>query len=147
VFGGLNRLLAAAFVAGAVLVAPTAAQACNGGASAVNVYKECVPGGGGSKPTSSSGSTQLPISKQTSRALQSAGKDKGVLTNLVTNPGLGATRELASRGASSAEAPSALGSAFDLGSGPTALLAVLIGTALLLLGSSGFRVWRHRHRA
>jgi hypothetical protein len=48
---------------------------------------------------------------------------------------------------SAAGAPSALGSAFDLGSGPTALLAALAGTAVLLLAASGLRVWRHRHRA
>src|SRR5581483_4351288 len=44
-FGGLNRLLAAALVAGAasaaVLAGPPAALACNSGVSAVNVYKEC----------------------------------------------------------------------------------------------------------
>lgn len=147
-FGGLNRLLAAAVVAGAVLVAPSAALACNGGPSAQNVYKECLPNGGGSKPTSAGGkgSTSLPISKQTSRALAKAGKDKRFLHNLVTNPGLGASRELASHSLSSAKAPSALGSAFDLGSGPTALLAVLAGTAVLLLGAGGFRSWRRWRR-
>jgi hypothetical protein len=147
-FGGLNRLLAAAVVAGAVLVAPSTAFACNGGPSAVNVYKECLPTGGGSKPTSggSAGSTPLSISKQTARALAHAGKDRRVLSNLVRNSGLGATRGLRASSAGSA-APSAIASAFDLGSGPTALLAVLAGTALLLLGGSGLRVWRHRHRA
>jgi hypothetical protein len=43
-------------------------------------------------------------------------------------------------------APSALGSAFDLGSGPTALLIVLAGTAFLLLGGSGLHFWRRSHR-
>ena len=52
VFGGLNRFLAAGLVAGACLVAPSAALAgCGGGPSAQNVYKECVPTGGGGKPT------------------------------------------------------------------------------------------------
>jgi hypothetical protein len=149
VFGGLNRLLAAAVVAGAVLVAPSSALACTGGPSAYNVYKECVQSGGGSKPTSGggTGSRSLPISKQTSRALSHAGKDKHALTNLVRNPNLGgASRELQSHSATSERAPSAIGSAFDLGYGPTALLAALIGTAVLLLGGSGFRVLRHRHR-
>ncbi len=149
-FGGLNRLLAAAFVAGAVLVAPSAALACNGGPSAQNVYKECLSTGGGSNPTSTGGkgSTSLPISKQTSQALKRAGKDKRFLHNLVTNPGLGASqsRVLASHSVSSAKAPSALGSAFDLGFGPTALLAVLAGTAVLLLGAGGWRGWRRWRR-
>ena len=150
-FGGLNRLFTAAIVAGVFLVAPSAALACNGGPSAVSVYKECLPSGGGSKPTSggsagSARSTSLPVSKQTSRALAHAGKDKSVLSNLVRNPDLGAVRELQSVGTSSAKAPSAIGSAFDLGSGPTALLAILAGTAVLLLAASGVRGWRHwRH--
>ena len=147
-FGGLNRALAAALVAGAVLIAPAAAFACNGGPSAVNVYKECLPSGGGSKPTNggSSKGTTLPVSSQTARALAHAGKDKGLLSNLVRNPGLGASRELQSHSATSAEAPSALGSAFDLGSGPTALVAVLAGTAVLLLGAGGWRGWRRWRR-
>jgi len=147
VFGGLNRALAAALVAGAALIAPSAAFACSGGPSAVNVYKECLPSGGGSKPTSGGNKgTALPVSSQTARALAHAGKDRRLLSNLVRNPGLGASRKLQSVSAGATEAPSALGSAFDLGSGPTALLAVLAGTAFLLLGGSGFRVWRQRHR-
>jgi hypothetical protein len=145
VFGGLNRALAAALVAGVALIAPSGALACSGGPSAVNVYKECVPSGGGSKPTSggSKQTTTLPVSSRTARALTHAGKDKRVLSDLVRNPGLGgAPRALQSVGSASTKAPSALGSAFDLGSGPTALLAVLIGTALLLLGAGGFRGWR-----
>ncbi|HEX4520214.1 MAG TPA: hypothetical protein VH063_11600 [Gaiellaceae bacterium] len=43
--------------------------------------------------------------------------------------------------------PSAVGSAFDLGSGPTALLIALAGTAVLLLGATGVRGWRRSHRA
>jgi hypothetical protein len=43
--------------------------------------------------------------------------------------------------------PSAVGSAFDLGSGPTALLIALAGTAVLLLAASGARSWRRSHRA
>jgi hypothetical protein len=144
VFGGLNRLIATALVAGAVLVAPSAALACNGGPSAVNVYKECLPSGSGSKPTSGGGAgSTLPVSKETARALAHAGKDRHLLSRLVRNSGLGASRELQS-GAGSTKAPSALGSAFDLGSGPTALLAVLAATAVLLLGASGVRGWRHR---
>ena len=88
--GGLNRALVAALVAGAVLAGPSAALACNGGPSAVNVYKECLPTGGGGKSTSgsathpghtnTSSSSSVPISGQAARALKRAGKDRRVLT-------------------------------------------------------------------
>jgi len=150
-FRGANRLLiAAAVVSGALLVAPTAALACNnGGPSAANVYKECaLPNGGGggnpTGPTVSGGSHPSPVSNRTLQALDQTGKDKAVLSAMLK--GYGVHRHLQAAGASEASgAPSALGSAFDLGSGPTALLIVLAGTAALLLGGSGFRVWRSRH--
>jgi hypothetical protein len=158
--GGLNRLLAAAVVAGAAttaaLAGPSAALACNSGTSAVNVYKECLQGGGGGTPTAppathtgnGSGAKSPPVSvaAPAAKALKQAGKDKSVLTNLVK--GYGLRRHLQGTSASdSAATPSAVGSAFDLGSGPTALLIVLVGTAALILGGSGVRVWRTRHRA
>jgi hypothetical protein len=155
VFGGLNRLLAAAVVAGAVFVLPPAALAdCGSKPSAVNVYQECLSSGGGGKPTSSShptsgtsggpaSSTSVPVSKHTTRALRKAGKDGQSLLNLVK--GYGASRLLQSSHSSASE-PTAVGSAFDLGSGPTALLIVLAGTAVLLLGATGLRTVRHRRR-
>jgi hypothetical protein len=159
VFGGLNRTLVAALVAGVVLVLPPAAFAdCNGGVSAVNVYKECVQTGGGGKPTGGGGGssssptggatggptgvTPIPISKQTKKALAKAGSDRKALKTLVR--GLGSARLLQSSNA--AGEPTAVGSAFDLGSGPTALLIVLAGTAVLLLAASGFRGVRQRRR-
>jgi hypothetical protein len=152
VSGELNRLLVAALVAGAALTAvlagPSTALACNGGTSAVNVYKECVPtGGGGSTGATGKGSnaTSPPISSQTAKALSHAGKDKSVLKRLVGSYAL--RRHLQASQAGSATPPSAVGSAFDLGSGPTALLIGLAGTALLLLGGSGLRLWRRSHRA
>ena len=176
-FGGLNRTLVAALVAGVVLILPPAAFAdCNGGVSAVNVYKECVQTGGGGKPTGgggkptgggggggssssptsggttggSTGSTSVPISRQTRKpisrqtrkALAHAGSDRKALKTLVR--GLGSPRLLSS--SSAAGEPTAVGSAFDLGSGPTALLIVLAGTAVLLLAASGFRGVRQRRR-
>jgi hypothetical protein len=150
VFGGLNRPLAAVVAAVAFLAAPSAAFACNSGVSAVNVYSECQPSGSGGKSTSqagggatnsgggSTGSTS--ISPQTANALKSAGQDQQPLTNLVR--GLGAARLLQSH--DSATEPSAVGSAFDVGSGPTALLIVLACTAILLLGATGFRGVRRR---
>jgi len=160
-FGGLNRTLAAVVAAVAVLAAPPAAFACGGGVSAVNVYKECLPSGGGGKTThhhsgggnssTSGGTTQTsvgstsstapPISHKTAKTLNKAGQDEKPLSNLVK--GLGAARLLQSTSAPVTE-PTAVGSAFDLGSGPTALLIVLAGTAVLLLGMSGFRAARQR---
>jgi hypothetical protein len=154
-FGGLNRLLAAALVAGAasaaMLAGPPAALACNSGTSAVNVYKECRQTGGGSKPSTggpSKRTTTTPhhISGRTTKALSHAGKrDKNALENLVSENGL--RRHLSASSAAPTTEPSALGSAFDLGSGPTALLIALAATAALLLGGSSVRVWRNRHRA
>jgi len=159
VFGGLNRLLVAAFLVGAVLAAPTAAIAsgCGGGPSAENVYKECLPSGSGGKsakhskspssgqPGSSSASTTpVKVSPKAARAIRHAGKDRRYLSslihgnhpaNLLTSPSRATTT------------PTAVGSAFDLSSGPTALLIALAGTAVLILGGSGMRVWRNRHRA
>jgi hypothetical protein len=154
VLGGLRRLLLAVLVAGTVLWAPAAAFACSGGPSAENVYKECVPTGSGSKPTSSggsgtssSGSTQPAVSAPVAKALKHTSKqDRRRLAHLLG--AYGTTRlQAPSSPTAAATEPSAIGSAFDLGSGPTALLIVLAGTAVLLLGGSGVRVWRHRHRA
>jgi len=165
--GGLNRLLVAALVAGAVFVfaGPPAALGCNGGPSAVNVYKECLPTGGGGKATSgspthgsqahgsqahgsqtSTSTNTVPVSSPAARVLKHAGKDRRVLTSLVHGYGLHRVIR-ASAGSGTDTAPTALGSAFDLGSGPTALLIVLAGTAVLLISGSGIRVWRNRRRA
>jgi hypothetical protein len=154
-FGGLNRPLAAALVAVVVLVVPPAALACNGGVSAVDVYKECLPTGGGGKPTGGGGGAGSPtggtqsgtstphISKQTAKVLRKAGADKQSLSYLVS--GLAGRRVLqAHLSTAAAGEPTAVGSAFDLGSGPTALLIVLAGTAILLLGATGFRSYRRR---
>ena len=161
--------MAAALVAGAAfaaaLAAPSAALACNGGPSAVNVYTECIPSGGGNKahkppakhdtgagPSTStsvpSSSPPVHVSKRTKKALTHAGKDKNFLHRMVTDPGLGgAARVLQSERSAANASPSALGSAFDLGSGPTVLMAVLAGTVVLLLGMTGVRSWRRWHRA
>ena len=126
---------------------------CGGGPSAVNVYKECLPSGGGGKPTGSShtsggstGSTSVPVpvSHQTQKDLNKAGADGKSLSNLVKTYGL--SRHLQSVDSDSGTEPTAVGSAFDLGSGPTALLIVLAGTAILLLGATGFRTVRQRRR-
>jgi hypothetical protein len=160
VFGGLNRLLLATIVAGAALAAisvgPAAAASCGSGTSASEVYKECVQDGGGGKPSTGStgthtstssnpgsGSTATHISTKSQNALNGAGKDKAALAALLKSAGL--RRHLAGESGATT-APTAVGSAFDLSSGPTALLVVLAGTALLLVAGSGMRVWRTRRR-
>ena len=159
--GGPNRLLAVAVVVGAALAAtllgPSVALAgCNGGTSAVNVYSECLPSGGAGKSKihkRTSGSHQgihrarskpSHLSGPATKALSHAGKDRSALANLIKS--YGQRRRLQASGGGSQQSPSAVGSAFDLGSGPTALLIVLAGTAFLLLGASGLRGWRRWHR-
>ena len=130
-----------------MLWAPTGAFACGGSSpSAVNVYVECLQGGGGAKPTnhSSSGGTTTPVTSEpsnTARVLAHAGPERALLSKLAGS-GLG-TSDLKSSGP--ATSSSAIGSAFDLGSGPTALLLILAGTAVVLLGGSGLRFWRRRN--
>jgi hypothetical protein len=155
VFGGLNRLLSAILVAGAVtaavLVGPAAAASCGSGTSAQAVYTECPQNGGGGKTATTgttgthSGTTVVVhhVSSQTTKALNKAGKDKSTLAELVKTSG---ARRLFASKAGSVSTPSAVGSAFDLTSGPTALLIVLAGTALLLVAGSGMRVWHGRRR-
>jgi hypothetical protein len=163
VSGRLNHVLVTALVVIAVagvLTTPSAALAsCGGGPSAKNVYTECVPAGGGAKPTGSAtsggngtgaGSTSGPSTKglptKTAHALQHAGSDQRVLSSLLR--GYGASQQFETDAPTDdARAPGALGSAFDLGSGPTALLILLGGTALALLGGSGVRFWRTRQRS
>ena len=86
----------------------------------------------------------MAIPKRTKAKLKKAGQDGTSLKNLVKGYGTG--RLLQSHSATAATEPTAVSSAFDLGSGPTALLIILAGTAVLLLGGSGMRVWRQRHR-
>jgi hypothetical protein len=150
VFAGLNRLLVAALLAGAIFAAPSVALAdCGGGPSAQHVYSECVPGGSGGKATkptidSKQGGSIIPSS--TATAIGKAGKDRRTLSAFVRGAGR-RTLPAPTPSSGSEPEPSALGSAFDLGSGPIALLAALAGTALLLLGGSGLRLWRSRHGA
>lgn len=145
-FGGLNRLLVAALVAGVFFVAPSAALACGGGPSAKNVYSECLPsagshGGTGGHSGGHAGTT--PVSPKTAKAIKQAGKNSRALAAFLRRS---APTALESTSQESAP-PSAVGSAFDLGSGPTALLLALAGTAVLLLAASGVRGWRRSHRA
>jgi hypothetical protein len=148
VFRGLNRLLVAALVGGLFFVAPSAALACGGGPSAKNVYSECLPsagshGGTGGTGGKSGGAASTPLTGKTAEAVKHAGKNSRALAAWVRRS---APTALESSSQESTT-PSAVGSAFDLGSGPTALLLALAGTAVLLLGASGVRGWRRSHRA
>ena len=165
--GGLNRLVASAFVAsacvaGAALIAAPAALACSGGPSAYNVYRECLSNGGsgggkhsgGSGNSSSTGGSQSgttpavspAASKQAKKAIAQAGTDKGTLKNLYN--GYGKERFLsASHPSTPVSEPTAIGSAFDIGPGQTALLIVVAGSGVLLLSGGGMRLWRQRRRA
>ncbi len=156
--GGLNRLLASVVLAGAFFVLPHAALAdCGSNPSAVNVYSECKSTGGGGQPTghsqpkgSTSGGSTSPtpvssstvhISKQTTRKLKKAGSDGQSLSNLLKDS---APPRMLSGSTAPATAPTAVGSAFDLGSGPTALIIVLAGSAVLLFAATGYRSVRQR---
>ena len=151
-FGGLNRLLVAALVAGVFVVAPSAALACGGGPSAQNVYKECLPSAGGHGGTGSTGgnggnsggtASTPPLSGKTAKAIKHAGKNSRKLALWVRRSAPTALEASSQETAT----PSAVGSAFDLGSGPTALLLALAGAAVALLAASGVRGWRRSHRA
>ncbi|HEU5217007.1 MAG TPA: hypothetical protein VFU30_15880 [Gaiellaceae bacterium] len=111
-----------------------------------------LPGAGGSGPQghqdqqnptggSSTGSTQTKTPSNVSRVLAQAGSDQGALKNLVAaDTGLGQGSSEAGDNGS----PSALGAAFDLGSGPTILLAILLATVVALGAHGGLRSWRRR---
>jgi hypothetical protein len=154
VLGGLISLLATAAVAAAVLVVPPAALAggCGGGPSAVQVYKECLPNGGGGSQAGGgaqtgghgSGYRAVVISPRVAKALKTAGKKGRSLQSLVK--AYGPPPVIQSSHASGAPGPTAIGSAFDLGSGPTVLLIGLAGTVILLLAAGGYRGLRHRKR-
>lgn len=87
------------------------------------------------------------MSSRTANALKHAGADKRVLAALVAGSGRHRLLQESGPAAEEASTPTALGSVFDLGSGPTALLILLGGTAFVLLAASGVHGWRRRsHR-
>ena len=145
---------AAFFIA---LALPAGALAGNGhkcNASACKVYVEPdLPKAGGSAPqahqgqqnptggSNTGGGTQTQTPSNVSRVLAQAGSDQGALKNLVAaDTGLGKVGSEPGDNGS----PSALGAAFDLGSGPTILLAILLATVVALGAHGGLRSWRRR---
>ena len=137
---GFRWFALAAVVAIAALVGPAAALADNGcSGSATSIYSECQPTATGSshpKKHHSTPATQptttIPYVPQTTvpQTVVPRVKHHRIRPVLASSP----TKE------------SSLGSAFDLGAGPTLLFALLVGTVLLLVGTGGVRTWRNRHR-
>jgi len=130
------------------LAVPAAALAGSGnGCSACQVYHEQAPSPTGG-PSSGSGTKPVAVPHHAAhtfkRALRHAGKDASLLNKMIRNPGYGATRELSSVSVGPVAAPSTLAAAVDLGPGPTTLLAILIGSAVVLLVGTGWRSWRRR---
>lgn len=72
--------------------------------------------------------------------LAHAGQDKAPLSRLMTDSGLGSVQN----GASNVGSPSTLGAISSLGVGPTALLAILLASALALGVYGGVRNRRRR---
>jgi hypothetical protein len=153
---GPRRVVQAATLASlVVLAAPVSAFASGGGnCSACQVYHEA-PGpsaGRQQQPptqpqqptgTSQSGGKQKHAPKGLSRVLAQAGKDRRPLSQLLgPDSGIGSLRN----GPGNVGSPSLLGAAFDLGAGPTVLLAILLATALGLAARGSVRGWRLRRR-
>jgi hypothetical protein len=140
---------AAAAVFFLALALPAAALANGSGkcnASACKVYVEpSVPSAGrqpqppGPTGPNPNGGNDSQGPSKLSRVLAHAGKDKGPLSQLLTGSGPNTLQNGGGGGA-----PGVLGAALDLGSGPTALLAILLASALALAVHSGVRGWRRR---
>src|SRR5438552_18862539 len=133
------------------LAAPAAALAGGGGncnASACKVYHEPNGPRAGRQQTpqpstgpNTHGAKPARVPKGLARALSQAGTDKGPLSRLVTDSNLGNLRSGKVAG------PSLLGAAFDLGIGPTVLLAILLATAVGLATRGSVRGWLLRRRS
>jgi hypothetical protein len=111
--------------------------------SAADVYVEQVPTASGHQTASAgSGSSSVPLSPEAEQQLQSqGGKDTEVLTQVAGQAG---NRRLAAVGG--ATQPGTLNAAFDLGTGPTLLFALVLGTVLFVAVAGGIRGYRHRRR-
>lgn len=147
----MKHVAAVATVAFFIALALPAVALASGGkkcnASACKVYIEPdVPTAAGGhtaqSPHPTSTSTNQPQSTPTnlSRVLAHAGPDKDALSRLLRDSGIGTLQSPTV----AVVAPSALGAAFDLGTGPTVLLALLLATAVGLAVLNGLRGWRGR---
>lgn len=138
--GGLRRTVLAAVVATAALAAPAAALAGGGPPSAVSVYVEQAGNaGGGVGPGTGKPSS---LAEKRCAQLANAGKTGKLLCALLTSPALGATGGLRDNG--SGGGPGTFGAVWNLGAGPTLLLALLLASFVAVFGRDGWRVWRRR---
>jgi hypothetical protein len=139
---GLRHIALAASVALFIaLAAPTVAFAGTGGnCSACQVYSEPYPPSAGQHQQPPSpppgGGQQTQPSKGLSRVLAQAGQDKGPLVRVLGDSGSNSLQ------AGDVGSPGLFGTALDLGAGPTALLAILLATALALGARGSIRRWR-----
>jgi hypothetical protein len=150
----MTRLLTAATMVFAVAAFAAPATAVAKGKhkkdqppSAVDVYVEQVPTASGHQTAPTTGSTgsassSVPLSPEAKQQLQSqGGKDTEVLTQVAGQAG---NRRLAAVGGASQ--PGTLNAAFDLGTGPTLLFALVLGTVVFVAVAGGIRGYRHRRR-
>ena len=145
--GSRHVVRAAAFVLFVALALPAGALADGGSkcnASACKVYHESGPPSGGHQkpptgPTKNGGGQQQQprVSKSNSRFLQNLGKDKAPMKNLLGGDAAIGNLPSGSGGGS----PGLLGAAFDLGVGPTILLAILLVTGLGLAARGSLQGW------
>ncbi len=137
---GLPAILAA--VVAMALVAPAVALADNcHSSSAVCIYSESSMGAAGDNTIGGAGQKPVKVSKHVAGVISRAHKHQKVLNQLVTSPAF-SVRHIQSVPADAVKTPSALNAVFDIGAGPLALIAVLGGTAVLLLAGLGWRGWR-----
>ena len=121
-------------------------KASDCGVSASCVYIEHFQTGGGSVAAGSQTGPPLKLPTTIVKALarnrglaKHHAKQVAVLTELVTNPGKGASRVRFLESSDEMIAPSPLGAAFDLGTGPIALFAALLAGAALGAGGLALR--------
>jgi hypothetical protein len=144
--GQRHAVLAATVVLFIALVAPAGALAGGCNASACHVYSEPnAPSAGGQQqpsqhPTGPATSSPKQVPTKLSRVLANAGEDRSALKQLLNDSGVGA----AGSGSGNSGSPSAFGAAFDLGTGPTVLLGILLATAVAFAVQGGVRGWFHR---
>ncbi len=156
---GVRWIALSGVVVIAALVGPTAALASDcGGNSSVNIYTECKPSAKGGthhhnkKPVTQHPTTAPPVTPvyPTQPSTHPATHPHVHRHVIVNHKKVVHKRHHQKRVqpvlASAPTKESSLGPAFDLGSGPLLLIALLAGTVLVLLGTGGVRSWRNRHR-